>query len=569
MLKFAVKKRHRSGIAFILTMIILTIIAAFAVALTSLASTSVQITDNRQKAGSALSAAQSGIDYAKYFAGQITEELKASPTYYPVTDSNANAVWSLLCTRLNTSSADVVSIKYSDSSKIITNPISFDSDANFTLQFSRCAEPNGIIVRSIGADGDMTRTIEMKMLITKSGEVLNYAIATQSRMWLTGNSTIHGNIYSSWKYQNISPFNISRYSTVEGTINTILTKGTTAGHYDDLYAGSALMSYHLETLDENGNPVYDSSGNKVFNSTDQIQGQCDGINYGVNYGNKAADMPGMKITDYDTTTYYQATRTTNGGGGDIPYSGSAREYTGDTNSLDSTNGTKYRWEYFPHDAGNYTTGSGLHVKRYIYKNQAFNNQCLPVSKNALFINCTFEGVLYINCGTTGSTYNNVRFEDCTFNGPIITNTPNYSNSTNWWMKNCLYFTGEETFDNQRDDIPSTILAPNFNVNLGNTNPDSDVENNILTGAIVGGIVDIRGNAEIKGTVISMFDTSGYSSGYVSNIGATLDDGGSETTESGDIGVINITPDPTKLLPSGIKTPIVITPLQDTYSEINS
>jgi hypothetical protein len=64
----------------------------------------------------------------------------------------------------------------------------------------------------------------------------------------------------------------------------------------------------------------------------------------------------------------------------------------------------------------------------------------------------------------------------------------------------------------------------------------------------------------------MADTSSYTSGYVSNIGATSDDGGSETTDPGDVGVINITPDPDKLLPSGITTPIVIKPLQDTYSE---
>ena len=51
-----------------------------------------------------------------------------------------------------------------------------------------------------------------------------------------------------------------------------------------------------------------------------------------------------------------------------------------------------------------------------------------------------------------------------------------------------------------------------------------------------------------------------------NIGATLGDGGSETTDPGDVGVITITPDPDKLLPSGIKTPMVIKPNFNTYSE---
>ena len=43
-------------------------------------------------------------------------------------------------------------------------------------------------------------------------------------------------------------------------------------------------------------------------------------------------------------------------------------------------------------------------------------------------------------------------------------------------------------------------------------------------------------------------------------------GGSETTELGDIGVIDITPDEDQMLPNGIISPIVIKPFQNTYSE---
>jgi len=134
-----------------------------------------------------------------------------------------------------------------------------------------------------------------------------------------------------------------------------------------------------------------------------------------------------------------------------------------------------------------------------------------------------------------------------------------------WKYNCLYFTGEAAFNNTSEIQEATILAPHFNVNLGNTNPVAS-DNNVLTGAIVGGIVDVRGNAQIYGTIISMCDTSIYDSGYVTNIGATDLDGGSETTEPGDVGVISITPEEDKMLPSGITSPIIIKPLQNTYSE---
>jgi len=132
------------------------------------------------------------------------------------------------------------------------------------------------------------------------------------------------------------------------------------------------------------------------------------------------------------------------------------------------------------------------LNRHVYENQTFTNQRLPGNRNALFRNCTFEGVLYVDCSKNGSSqYNNVRFEDCSFNGPIVTEVPQQFK----WEKNCLYFTGEATFNNTSNIQEATILAPHFNVNLGNTNP-AQSDNSVLTGVIVGGIVDIRGNAQV-------------------------------------------------------------------------
>jgi len=69
----------------------------------------------------------------------------------------------------------------------------------------------------------------------------------------------------------------------------------------------------------------------------------------------------------------------------------------------------------------------------------------------------------------------------------------------------------------------------------------------------------------------MSDTSQYTNGYVTNIGATLDDGGSETTSIEDIGTISITPDPEQMLCNGFTTyPCTISLQADnsSYCEIN-
>jgi Tfp pilus assembly protein PilX len=552
-------------------MIFVLVFCAMAVSMASLSGVNLQIAGNQCKANSALSAAQSGLECGRYILKQTTLTLAGMPPMSNglnyVTPDQADTVWATLCSQIQ-NQPWVNDNAVQDGNEIVTPAINFGA-ANASFQVRFCRDVYSIRIEGIGVDGQVQRQVSINSTITKNNEVLNYAIASRGRMWLAGDSTIHGNIYSSWQYQNISPFNISSDSTVNGTINTILSNinPDTNQPGPDLYAdkfdrygnpvldahgnrAKTKMPYDLETLDANGSTMYDSQGNRVISSADQIQGQCNDIGYNVNYGDEAVDMPGMKISDYDTS-----------------------QYRSQTTAL-STSGISKVTEYFPHAAGNYSQSGGYgsqKLSRYKYENQTFSNKKVSafsiqsgVLEGTLFKNCTFDGILYLDCGATGGTYNNVRFENCTFNGPIITNTPDYSNSTNWWMKNCLYFTGTETFQNSTD-VPATILAPNFNVNLGNTNPSSG-ENNALTGAIVGGIVDIRGNAEIRGTVISMYDTSGYSSGYVSNIGATAGDGGSETTEPGDIGVINITPDLEQLLPSGVISPIVIKAWQDTYSE---
>ena len=210
-------------------------------------------------------------------------------------------------------------------------------------------------------------------------------------------------------------------------------------------------------------------------------------------------------------------------------------------------------EYFPHAPGDYSrpaNGSSKKLNRQVYENEVFTDVRLPSARHSLFRNCTFEGILYIGMGGNGA--NNVRFEDCQFNGVIVTGVPNDFK----WKSNVLYFTGSAIFNNTYME-EATILAPNFNVNLGNTQELLEGES-ILKGAIVGGIVDVRGNATIDGTILSMYDPSplGYSArAYGTNVGFS-----DENDEAGipeDVGTIHITPNPDNLLPSGMVTPIVI------------
>jgi len=527
----------RKGAVLIVAMIFVVIFSALAVSMATMSGTNAQLASNHHRVNSALSAAESGMECGRFIIAE-TLPLLDSTAYNIVTTDEADIVWSRLCAQVQ--AQPWVSGQAEQTSTTITTPAANYGTTNgsFQVMFYR-TDTHSIRLEGIGNDGQVTRRVSIETTIQKDNDVLNYAVASRGRMWLTGESTIHGDIFSAWDRVEISPYNMTNDSSVLGTINTVLT-------LDQIQA----QSYQFETLDGDGNPI-DANGNplgsnyedRYYGPYDEIQAYHEGINYGQPY----QDVPGMDIDDYDTDGY-----------------------NSDLTDIPSCPIENRETEYFPHASGNYnyprdgtpSYTSNRRLDRHVYENQTFTNAKLPDNRNALFRNCTFEEVLYIDCSKSGSSYyNNVRFENCTFNGVMVTDVP----ETFKWMYNCLYFTGEATFNNSSSTQEATILAPHFNVNLGNTNPEQS-ENNVLTGAIIGGIVDVRGNAQIYGTIISMCDTTQWPSGYVTNIGATLDDGGSETTELGDIGVIDITPDEDQMLPNGIISPIIINPSQNTYSE---
>jgi hypothetical protein len=570
------RKAKRDGIALVAALIFIMVFMAMSAGMLSMSAANTQTAVNHRSSNTSLNAALSGAEYAKYAISKVSsisvvlnfEQYMLSQTAgFPVQE---NALWQNF-------RASLQNVSGSGTNWIQTHPFVCDTaGTTFTLRFERNA-PTLITALCTGSNAGFSRTVRIDFDITsQKEEILSCGLVGRGRMWITGDTTIYGDIYSSWNNANVSPFNMTDDSKVLGTINTIISKSTidTKSYQLETVDGSnkAMFTFGTTVYDLNGKivtdaygtadssgylvgiggqPVYDANGyrvpvnyaNRIAGSSDQIQGYHEGINYGVV---KNTIDRYLDINTYDTAGLKT-------GLPDIPYNASATEYTGSLAALGSIAGTRWRYEYFPHNAGSYTTGSGLKLKRFIYKNQTYANRRLPADRNALFINCTFNEKLYIDCSPTSQTSgncNNVRFENCTFNGVIISNTP----KTLSWQRNALYFTGSSNFKNTSAIQQATILAPHFNVDLGDANNGNvrAKDENVITGVVIGGIVDIRGNAKILGTVISMCDTSQWTSGFVTNIGATLNDGGTETTAIEDVGTIEITPDKEQTLFPGLK-----------------
>ncbi len=112
--------------------------------------------------------------------------------------------------------------------------------------------------------------------------------------------------------------------------------------------------------------------------------------------------------------------------------------------------------------------------------------------------------------------NNIRFHDCLFVGSIVSQA-----STNYTqVRNKLQFTGATRFLQEHPDEPesallnpdpedldeiakSSMMLPNYSVDVGSFNspPEQDVR---LKGAIIAGVLDVRGNASISGALLLTF-----------------------------------------------------------------
>lgn len=109
--------------------------------------------------------------------------------------------------------------------------------------------------------------------------------------------------------------------------------------------------------------------------------------------------------------------------------------------------------------------------------------------------------------------NNVRFHNCQVVGSIVSDTPQeYTH-----IRNKIQFTGstrfmtehptEQAWNPDEEDLNqilrSSMMLPNFSVDVGtfNSPAEQDVK---LQGAVIAGVLDIRGNAEVDGSLILTF-----------------------------------------------------------------
>lgn len=233
---------------------------------------------------------------------------------------------------------------------------------------------------------------------------------------------------------------------------------------------------------------------------------------------------------------------------------------------------------------------------------------------------------------TKARSNNIRFHDCLFVGSVVSDAPqNYTQ-----VRNKIQFTGSTRFTATHPSSPddpnlnpqpadmseiskSSMMLPGMSVDLGtfNSPPGQNLQ---LKGAIIAGVMDVRGNADIDGALLLTFtpqrgqaplvDAAGNALGNPADFNTTLGyfgptDGDSEGLDPNTLpiiggvrvagwdtdgdgmadvnadqarpagsaivpfngyGRINVRFDPNMKLPGGIMLPMQMEPLASTYRE---
>jgi len=543
-------RRGQRGFASVLALVFLVVFSALAVAFVTFSRFNLQLSRNHNAALQAQTATESGMAYATKVMQGVRSE-----GYLTGHPDMMQLVYDHLSAKLDGGGClggQQVAYDTSDPNHpVITVPSIALPDGrtfHFTVAVAQAdAEgvPTQLRLTVNGSFGQYSRTAAVNYDIVQDTTILTYSIASRVRMIVTAHTltdpdtgeplpTVDGDICSSWTHTHLGwydvpPVTVEEGSVINGKIKTVLSE---------------------EEFNE-------------YDSGEAIEGEHQGIAY------DEPPFPEYEAADFDTSAYRAQA----------------------TNSLPATP-DDYWTGWFPSDADRQRYFENVPV----YQNRNFTNVKVPTGTNPVFIKCTFNEITYVDTDETktlddwsyssvgqntrswhkdrpNALSNNVSFMGCAFNGPVITGVPKEF----WWTKNALNFadspdgTAHTVFSNTHMS-ESTILAPNFNVNIGDFHDPDSTSRSTLTGIIVGGIVDVRDYAEIHGTILSMANLDIDSLGstaqyYATNIGSYAGDP-EVPDQCNPPAYIHIKPQKDNPLPYGIKVKYTVKVNPDSYVEVS-
>ncbi len=572
--------RRSRGVAFLFTLLVIAVAIAASVTLSSSATMNYAMSISSAKISTARATAESGVAWAQSLLSKYT---------MPPADV-LPAFMSTLYDYMYY--ATDLPVTLGEDSVTISGG-SMEGGGEFTARFevSDYTDTSPISVSEVrvlisGTYEGVTRWCELYYAVGNTRRILSYGVASSTRLMLRGDVTINGDIYSPWTSGLDDGKFVWRYDDARGTsrwwheVAWPLDIGSTVASErtgeditinGDIYTSMSRGEFNMDRVF----PCYQDFGGSLSYLGWTTMSAMDAIRDSVNKSKIGYDEPNvLNLTwkDFKTAEYRPP---------------------GNQKLLPPTD--KVTTNPFVADSTEQRVWAGYTYDVWIYENrneetegtnQILDTVFIPPGTNAHFKNCIFRGVTYVDSTPSAlpsnDDHNNVVFENCTFEGPIVTDVPEYVQLN----KDSIEFRGQTTFTFDAPTLAEgyTIIAPNFNVNFGSMDQADPDEHLTLYGLVLGGIVDIRQSATISGSVVSMATKEFISPGFETlydpdaywqhgmNIGNWEDSfeglDGAVIDRSAPTRSISITPQPDNPYPSfGMYIKFAIAPLPRSYREL--
>jgi len=392
------------------------------------------------------------------------------------------------------------------------------------------------------------------------------------------------------------------YAKVRGTVKVWETRDSLAARLGSSQTIADVMQGSFESADGSSSPVIFGCNDPSDPATQITPGSFNMSAFlslsGANAG--AAVRPGTLPPPDSSQLYADTSITKTDGNGTADATLIAKLKAGGTNPITVTkkvNGVNTSvltdiTESVPYGSTNPRSS----VQRKVFSGVNFKNCIVSRGTNALFVNCTFDGVTFVdgdyNMQKSSADYakgNNLRFEGCTFTGPVtqgdaLATGSNrgaapaaYTDYTNSWE-----FTGATTFDLTRGSKDgsadsealatikqqATIMAPQTNIEMGSFTAPGQATCS-FQGVVVAGCFDVRGTADIDGTIIVPATAAGnVTLGYFGpDDNATNQGAPDPSMVSGSYGRVHVRFNPYRTLPDGINMAVSMLPDPTTWREV--
>ncbi|MFP4141219.1 MAG: pilus assembly PilX N-terminal domain-containing protein [Phycisphaerae bacterium] len=561
----------RRGIVTILALILITVFSSMAVVLAYQSDMNVRKAVNHADALSARLVAESGMAYTEFLM-QGLQQQKCTATDPNMVDVVHAHLTDVLIPGFF---ADANSIVKDGNSIAVAYMNLPESGQKFKLDIDIRVDPTDPNMHLLdlgvtGKSGSLQRELGMTYKVQVNKTLLKFAMSSSVRVVARGNVRVHGPIASAWgrnpkegvRNNKTHPLNLDLgpQGFIKGQLATTLSKEEFTG------TDSKDVDFHEGIVWDDD--VFEDPNYAGPAFSDQYD-----PNGGIRMNDPSYSGP-IFTCDNARDNPNEALRS------QIEYNVPEEAMTLDPGDFDMTPlRAKATGVLPPADLGNkWTNHDGTDGN-----SPAFNNLKVPKGTNPTFENCTFKGITFIEVdedtdSPKNSNQNSVTFKNCTFEGPIITGCP----KTLDWNKNRMDFEGDTIFKSEMIQAALggvTLMAPNYNVNIGDCRGNSMDSDSTIRGLVLGGVVDLRDKVRVHGTVVSMaklVDSDGnilmnqsaswLKGGSVSDSNLGYLQGGSEGGGDESNNDIDIFPDPDNVMPTGIKKKYNVVPVRTTYYE---